>query len=169
MSLVKKISAKTVCGNVKALVKDLETGQKLAIMEVIGLVRPGAAGIQTGETDNGVWTAFKGGFEAINLVTGESYMAGKLFLPDVAQDLILQTVENAEHDVQIHFLIGVREDETSAPGYTYYAEPMMKASESNPLEQIKRESGFGKTAKLTAPAAEKAPEKATVKPDVKKA
>lgn len=140
--LIRKISAKTVCGNVKAIAKDLKEGESKQIMEVIGLVKPGNSGIQTGETDNGPWVAFKGGFEAVDLETGESYKAPKMFLPEVATELLMPAVEAAESDVVVHFSIGIRQDENSAPGYTYIVEPKQETSESDPLEMLKKQSGF---------------------------
>lgn len=135
-TMIKKLSVKAVCGDVKKFVRDNLSDEtpSVACMRVVGI----AHGMQTGSTDNGDWTAFKGGFEATNLISGETFAAGKLFLPEVAEDLVLTALSGDDvESVNLAFDIGVKINESSVTGYEYFATPLIKPSENDPLAQLK--------------------------------
>lgn len=145
--LIKKLSAKTVMGAVKSLAKELKAGEVLDCFEVIGKT----IDTKTGETDNGDWVSFTGRFEAVNLITGIVYRAGNLFLPSVAEELVLQALEESEGGVELAFRVSIREDESSATGYVYEVAPLMAPHEDDELARL-RES----LPQLAAPSAKPA-------------
>ena len=137
INLIKKMSCKTVCGDVKKLAREqLVDGVKtVAIMRVIGV----AQGMVTGTGDNGDWVSFKGGFEGTNLIDGAVYKSGKLFLPEVAEDLVVAALNTEGNEaVNLAFDISILEDAASATGYVYTATPLMEVEENDPIEQLKK-------------------------------
>jgi len=132
--ILRKLSIKTVTG---LLVKDIrkwaeETPGK-PIMTVMGV----ATGIQTGETDNGPWTALRGNFMAQNS-KGERFRGGRAFIPDGgALDMVLGMLgDDSVENVKFAYNIFVREDNASVTGYTYVSEPLLEPAENDPLEAM---------------------------------
>lgn len=144
MALVKKLSMKIIVGNVKVLIREKEILDGQNIVRIYGV----ASAIQTGESDNGPWVAFKGQFKATNLLTGEVSASGKCFMPDVAGDLIEGAVANGGN-VEFAFDIGIKFDDDSATGYVYTATPLMKAATDDAMNRL--ESNLPKLEKLEAP------------------
>jgi len=68
------------------------------------------------------------------LLTGEESVSAKLFLPDVASDLIEGTLaEEGISVVEFGFDILVTPNEDSAVGYIFEANSLMEPKESDPL------------------------------------
>lgn len=140
MKLLKKLSVKTVCGDMKKWAREnflaedstLETQD---VLRVIGIANK----LETGEGDNGAWVAFKGSFKCVNLMTGEECRGGKLFLPDVASDLIETALSDENNDsVEFGFDISIMKNEKSAVGYEYSATPLLEAKEADPLAALEQ-------------------------------
>lgn len=135
MALIKKISVKTVVGNVKKMVANEEIKEKTAVMRVFGV----ASKVVTGTSDNGDWVAFIGQFKAINTVSGEEFASGKLFLPGVASDLLEGAVNSDEANaVEFGFDILVEPNDASATGYIYQAESLIAPSEDDTLARMEK-------------------------------
>lgn len=131
--LLGKISFKTVCGKINRR-KLPEDGTAMHVMRILGVANK----IVTGNGDNGAFVGFLGSFEATNVETGEVFRSGKLFLPNVASNLLEAAVaNNGGANVEFAFDIGVKEDDTSAVGYVYTASPIMEASENDPIALMK--------------------------------
>ena len=150
-TLVKKLSAKSMCGDIKKRVHsgDLKDGK---IYRVWGL----AAKIETGTSDHGEWLCFVGRFEAINIETGEHKASTKLFLPDVAQDLLVAPVEglkDGETGIEFGFDIAIRVDESAATGYVYEASPLDEPNTNDPMAKLANKYSAG----LPAPKAKAEP------------
>jgi len=146
MSIIKKLSVKAVVGDVKKLARDLEDGKTLMLARFVGI----AHGTQTGTTDNGDWTAFKGDFGSVNLLTGEEFSAGKLFLPEVAENLTIAALSNAD-TVELGFDIGIKGNTNSVTGYEYIATPLIKPTENNPVTALMAKLDAPKIAQIEAP------------------
>lgn len=130
----KKLSTKTVFGTVKDIRQAAESGngEAVPIMRVLGIAKK----MQSGESTNGIWVAFLGQFEFINLVTGESHVGGKAFLPSPVDAMIEAQLEGS-NSVEFAFDITVREDETSAVGYEYGAQTVLEVQENDPISLLK--------------------------------
>lgn len=142
MQIVKKLSAKTIIGNVLgAFTVDEKTkqpviGELVALFQVVGI----AVTIKTGTSTYGDWQSFKGTFEATNLLTGEVFRAGELFLPEVAENMLVGPV--TQHgEVQFGFEIGARsvKDRTNDQivKYEFTCKPLLDTAENDPLEALK--------------------------------
>jgi hypothetical protein len=150
MQLVKKLSAKSVIGNILALfprettvvdgkeIKKIVLGTEIDLLRVIGVAR----GIKRGTTNFGEWTAFKGQFEGVRLDDGEIFRSSDLFLPEVATDMLVPVVmEHGEEGVQFAFTIGARAvADRAAPEivkYEFICKPLVEVSQTDPLEAFK--------------------------------
>jgi hypothetical protein len=139
MSLLKKITAKTVLGDVKKIAfgddKQLEKG--FPAMRVLGVVR----NVQTGTSDYGDWVKFKGSFKATNLLTGEEFNSSALMLPEVASDLLdtaIQSVGDDFESIECAFDIGLKGADTSI-GYEYTVTPLVEMSTSDPIVALEKQ------------------------------
>jgi len=130
-SILKKVSIKTVFGDVKAALKKGQIADGAQVMRVMGI----ASGIKTGETQFGTWNALLGQFRATNLVTGEQFNSGKCFLPESAMELIVPVVQ-AGNTAEFAVDIGVKENDTLAIGYEYTVTPLIDQGGSDAMESL---------------------------------
>lgn len=151
--LSKKLSTAKIYGKIVARTLP-EDGSVKPLYTIIGV----AQGVKEGTSDYGDWVGLLGQFEAVNRDTGERFASANVFLPDVAQDLIVAQLRSGAQNVQFAFTIGARVDDSSTVGYTYTAEPILAPDQKDPLEEL-RQSAF---------AALPAPEKAEGKKAAKK-
>ena len=129
MKIIKKISTKTVVGNINAKMLP-EDGSIRELYQVIGI----ASAVQGGESNYGAWQCLSGRFRAANLETGDGVGSMKAFLPTIAHDLVApQIVEGAQ--VEFALIIGARRSDSSPAGYEYTAEPVF-VSEADPMKQL---------------------------------
>ena len=135
MKIDRKISTKTVVGNVKAILNDMIKNDEIErqLYSVVGI----ATRVINGESDNGPWVAFGGNFSAVNFSDGVEVRSSKCFLPDPATDMILSGLAPEDvSSVQFAFSIGIEVDETSITGYVYTVEPLLAPAENDPLEML---------------------------------
>ncbi len=134
MKLVNKLSVKAIIGGkgniLETVMKDKENEHIVA--RIIGI----ASGIKTGEGDNGPWTGLTGQFKGVNVLTGEEFRSGILFMPSVAQDMVVGALMGDTKAVEFGFDITAKYDEESATSYVYGAVPLFESSESDPLSML---------------------------------
>ncbi len=142
VTLIKKITVKTVCGSMK---RPGENDPEHKLMMVVGV----ATGVKSGESNFGPWQALRGQFQATNMETGEIFRSGVCILPNIAQDLLLpQLFGEGVNGVEFGLEIGVRPSSTPI-GYEYTCNPVFQA-DNDPLAHV--------LAKLPAPDVKSAPE-----------
>ena len=129
-SLVKKISTASVYGKIS----NEDKVSPKALYRVFGVT----AGVKTGETQYGTWTAFVGEFQAVNVETGEVFNSGKCFLPEIVESGILVQLAQAE-SVKFAFEIGIKPNEEVAIGFEYTARPLLQPQENNLLSSMAQE------------------------------
>ncbi len=131
-SLIKKLSAKTVYGVVKAPEK------AMALFTVIGI----ANGVKTGQSTYGEWVALTGQFEGQNLESGEAFMAPQAFLPEPINGLIAAKVRTPDENgqpVSVRFAVEVGiKPSKSTLGYEYTVRELIDASENDPLADLRK-------------------------------
>ena len=133
-ALVSKISPKVVCGK-----QEKPEGKTVVWKyQIIGI----ANDIKMGESNYGEWIAFLGSFKATNLETGETFRSGKCFLPQTATNLIVPALKDSK-GVEFAFNVGIKKADTSI-GYEYIVEPLIAASESDPLLLLEKKIPAGK-------------------------
>lgn len=146
-----KISPKVVYGNVKRAAAQMlvDNVQQKLLYRVLG----SASGIGTGESDNGVYTYFKGSFLATNYDTGEEFRAGKAFMPGAASTLLEGALSGDVTAVEFAFDVGIELDETSATGYVYTVESLLKPTQEDPLLRLSSSLPKAHTKTIAAPVA----------------
>lgn len=130
-SLIKKISAKTIVGTVTVPEK------ATPLYTVIGI----ANGIKSGMSTYGEWLALTGQFEAMNLESGEAFVAPQVFLPEPLNGLIaakIRTPDENGQPVSVRFAVevGVKPAKTTM-GYEYTVRELVDASENDPLADLR--------------------------------
>lgn len=148
MQILTKMSIATIGANPSAV--KTEEFQKsgatsLPIVRIYGI----ATGLifkadpKTGD----IQTAVSGNFEAVNLANGETYRAGVLWLPSGIQELLINAVDTGAvdkndkpvyNDVKFGFQINAMPAKNPI-GYSYSAEQLIDASQSDPLADLRAE------------------------------
>lgn len=163
MELLNKMAAKSIIGNVKSQLprdaeKNIEMGVKVSLFRVYGVAR----GLKRGESNFGPWTAFTGDFEAVKVSTGEVFRSSQLFLPEVAELMLVGPVMDVKNvgGVQFAFDIGAKGEETSV-GYQYTCDALLEVSDNDPLAALK---AILPAPRLAAPKQEEAAQATETKP-----
>jgi hypothetical protein len=91
MSLIKKISAKTVLGNIISIVRDVEIGCVIEGYAVAGF----CDGYETGMSTYGEWRRFVGDFHVTNYVTGECNRAPACHVPDLLDNILYNSIKDS--------------------------------------------------------------------------
>ena len=144
MKLLKKISTKTVLGDVSKLVKGGEIDKPTNALRIMGT----ATGIASGESNFGEWKALVGQFAAINLLTGEESRSGKAFVPDTVTDIVETALNklkaDGEENASVEFAIDVEivPNPDLAVGYEYNAIPHIQES-ADPFERLRAQCRQG--------------------------
>ena len=132
-SLIRKISAKTVCGKV-------EKPEKNTPLFIVGGI---ANKVKTGDSTYGTWTALVGQFEATNIETGEVFVGPQCFLPEPMNGMIAASLEmlddegkRVNNSVQFAVEVGVKKSDNTV-GYEYTAKEIMKSDSADPLAAIR--------------------------------
>ena len=154
-NMIRKISVKTTVGDLKKFVmsalkeKTMENGQKFDVFSVVGIVKK----VTKGTHDQfGDYYEFGGQFEATALcgdTKNTSYRAAKCFLPEVATDLLVAEYDRvaSENDgvvdgIQIALKVIATVDEDAAVLYSFEVQPLIEATEADPLAMIKQQAGL---------------------------
>jgi hypothetical protein len=164
--LIRKLSTKTVVGILKNVVfeslkaETVKDGDRLDVMTLVGIIKT----FKQGESDYGLYTEFKGQFEAQSLIgdtAGQTFRAAKCFLPEVATDLLLEKInevaeanDGAIGDIQVAVKVVAVVDETANTLYGYEVEPLIDVEEADPLAILKQQAGVAledKSANIAEP------------------
>ena len=160
--IIRKITVKEIGG--KPTLEKIVEKKNYPIMHVWGR----ANRVKTGSSDFGEFVKLLGMFEAVNLETGVVSRAPVCILPEPANGMIAAQLQGDEPAAEVAFAleIGVKRDESSSVGYKYWTRELVKASDADPLADLR-----SKVKALEAPktdAAESEAEKEPAKPPKKK-
>jgi hypothetical protein len=159
---VKKLSIKTVIGNVRELLRTIEKDKGGIDLYVLGGV---ATGFSTGTGNYGDWTKIQGDFLCTNLITGEVYKAPATFVQEPVQGFLLNAL-STHGDVEFMVRVRLMRDDSSPVGYTYILTPVLNAEQTDKLKNVRNRMAAFVAEALPAPKAE--PESAPEKPAGKK-
>ena len=128
--LVTKLSVKTVAGKIAA---PAENADPIIVAEFVGI----ADGHKSVQSPFGDAVEFLGNF-AGKSAKGVEYRARKLFLPGVAEELLIDAMARAGDGVPVEFgfRIAVIHSEKGTTGYAYIAEPLFENRETDPLAAL---------------------------------
>jgi hypothetical protein len=134
VTMLKKLGAKQIVGNVKQAVKDfcVNDGDKVSLYTIFGV----ANGVKTGTSNYGDWTAFQGKFEATNYVDGQSYASNQAFIVEPLQSMLLGALESSD-EVQFAITVDVKRRDDLNQGYEYLVTPHLQAQENDPLAHLR--------------------------------
>lgn len=133
MQLLNKITIKAIVGDLENSVTD--TKPNLNIAQIIGVVRDK----ELIKGQYGDSYKLKGEFKAINLVTKEQFYSANCFLPGLANDLVINQLQDVgDNSVQFAFIIGIKYAKNKV-GYEYTVQPLIKPSENNALTLIENQ------------------------------
>lgn len=123
--LLRKISPKTVCGDVKKMAEGF-------LMRVTGII----SDTQEGDGDKGPWVALLGKIIAQDR-KGINYISGKCFLPEPGLSLVTgQLMGEDVSEVKFSFDLYKVIDDTSVTGYTYETRPVIEVKADNILQSF---------------------------------
>ena len=142
MQLIKKLSAKSIIGNVKKISMDnfyLENDTEkpnpdapgqIDLFRILGIVK----GLKTGTTDNGDWISFEGDFKATRLLDGETFRGPRAFISEPAQSLLEVALEGNE-TVEMAFTVSIVPG-SNAYGYEYRTSPLITPAENDGIAAL---------------------------------
>lgn len=134
VEMLRKITIRN-CGLDVATIKDLIAGvgegEKIDLLRVVGIV----ATAKAGQTDKGEYLKLIGEFSAINLQTGEQFVAGQCILPNFIADQFAGVL--AQHGTAEFALeIGAKSDKSAVTGYTFTVRPLIESKSSNRMQEL---------------------------------
>lgn len=158
MEVVKKITLKKCCGNLKGIVRDkMSEGEILPVLRVIGQV----TNASMESSDLGEYVRLRGQFKAINLIDQSEFTSAACILPDVASYPVYHQMQLADEAgntpkvLEFAYDMTIKEDESSAVGYEHGCVPLIETTQDDPLERL-----MAGLPKLPAPPKAKAKAKA---------
>lgn len=133
--LVKKLSAKTIIGNVASFVKEnIKDDNGTALLYTIfGVVN----GVKSGSSNFGDWMAFQGSIEAVSAVTGETYRSPQVFLSEPLQGMLAVALQSND-TVEFACEVMVKRRDDLVIGYEYIINPKTETAQNDPLEHLRK-------------------------------
>jgi hypothetical protein len=151
VNITRKITLKNCGATQKALkeaVSKLKDGEMTAALRVFGI----ATGYKPGQTDKGEYLLLIGEFNALNLLDGSRYSAGKAILPNfIAENF--QPVLDKNGSAEFALEILVQRSDTSVTGYQFVARPLIESRASDRMAELAAQAMKGLPA-LTGPSEE---------------
>ena len=134
MTLLKKLGAKQILGDIKNVVKEkcVNDGDACEVYSIYGT----SNGMKTGVGTFGDWCAFVGNMEAINHVTGEAFAAVSCFVPEPLSTILKNGLAENE-SIEFAFTVSVKRRDDTKEGYEYFVKPHTKMAESDPLANLR--------------------------------
>lgn len=130
--MLKKLTPKSIIGDVKKLSKQYESGTIVPLYDLVGVVDT----FETGESNYGPWTAFKGDFAfTSHLNPDDSGEAKKAFVHEPVLSYLLDAVTNNEA-VEFAITVSLRVDDELPTGYEYVCESMIDVKPNTRLAHL---------------------------------
>lgn len=127
ISLLKKMSAKTIVGKIEPPEKQVD------LFAIYGV----ATGTKTGSSNFGDWLAFTGDFEGIDIATGEVSRSPVCFLPEPGQGMLEAALLKNDNGIEFSFIVGVKPNKASTTGYEYTVKPVVASKQNDALEKLR--------------------------------
>jgi hypothetical protein len=153
--LVAKLSVKAVAGKISPVAEDADA---VHIADFVGI----ADGQKTVQTVFGNAVEFQGNFSGASAKTGEEFRARKMFLPNIAAELLTDAMAKAGDGVPVEFgfriiVVHAKDKKSGADTYQYITEPLFENRETDPLAALleKAKKTLSELPVLTVTAVEK--------------
>lgn len=152
MSLIKKISAKTVLGNIVQIVAALEVGETVEGYAVAGHCE----GFETGMSTYGEWRRFVGDFHVTNYITGEVNRAPSCHVPELLDNILYNSIKDSvsidasratkttkyyglSSPIEFAFKVDIKrapDDENEGIKYEYLVTPLTAVATNDSLQHL---------------------------------
>ena len=134
---LKKISAKSLCPQIKQIIRGLMREEEpsldpIYIGRIMGVARK--ADIITNEQYGDSWK-FSGEFQGYT-IDGTRVIASVCYLPDVIADPLAESVNSGGQSIEFGCDLFIRYDETSTTNYVYEVEMLTDVAPSDPLKAL---------------------------------
>lgn len=140
LSIVSKLTIKTM--------KAQPARHSVEKDELIATIYGRCTDKKAGTSDHGDFIRFKGEFEGVNTVTGETYRSGDMIVPKTFESLLDAAIVLDEvNAVDFAVEVWVEPNASSITGYSYAIKPLIKPAESDVLVKLRE---------LAAPSAQQA-------------
>lgn len=136
--LITKITTKTI-GLTKTKLQELALANKnksVPVARVYGHL----SGATAEQSDLGPYVSFTGNFKAVNLLTGQSFRAGRMLLPGVAESALSGSFESSKADGKVLVFgldLTVKFQEGAATSYVFGAVPVIQ-NQDDPITAMEK-------------------------------
>ena len=138
MELLKKITMKDI--GTSDQLADVKRAQKeVELADISGV----ATGIKSSIGVNGESIGLTGDFLARNVATGEEFRSTVLYMPDIAQKLVIEALRDSDGGVELAFTITAKPDlvngqiRTTGTGYKFGAKPLRAPAADDKLSRMR--------------------------------
>ena len=142
---LKKITVKTVFGDKGDILEKVMSDKtiKHPLIRVMGYCTSVRHSTSREKSQDGEFiksTGLVGEIEAVNLETGEAFISGVCWLPQLAIDLVAGKLEGDEEISRVGFAfdISAKFSLDSATSYEYIVEPLLEIKESDAMSELKK-------------------------------
>jgi hypothetical protein len=148
--LMRKITAKNLCGDLKKIAAEFEDGSEIELAIIGGQI----SRLRPVSTQFGDSMGFRGKFRAQSLVgdkKGKTFEGIELFAPGDLEDELISAFQNRVEGAAVEFAakISMQVNSELPRGYVFVSEPLVDAAPSDALESLFSRAGLKQ---LTAPA-----------------
>ena len=133
-----------------------DKGPSVPLLRIMGVVVGASVGNRTmPDNSRSEWLAFKGQFEATNLITGEVYQSGACIMPGALPDMLYGAIKNDDgtfKNAEFAVEFGAHYDKGAATSYVFDTKTLLAPKESDAMAALKAQ--VAQTAGLLAAPAE---------------
>jgi len=134
-----------------------DVGPSVPLLRIMGVVVSAAVGMRTmPDGKQTEWLAFKGQFEATNLITGEVYQSGSCIMPGALPDMLYGAIKNPDgtfKNAEFAVEFGAHYDKGAVASYVFDTKTLLAPKESDAMASLKAQVAAAVPA-LAAPAAD---------------
>lgn len=137
-TIVKKLTPKDVAGKpIVSIARELAESETVELYHTYGKV---VSHKIVPSNTMGDSVKFIGQFEAVNIETGEVFVAAQMFIPSVAGDLLEAAIIDPEiNSFEFGFTIGIKEDATAVKGYVYTCKSLVAPKNADALSGLRQQ------------------------------
>lgn len=133
----RKITSKSAAGLSSSEIAKRGRKEKTALYTIMGICN----GTKVIDTDYGESTGLRGQFEAQSLLSGEIIQAPiywpPAFVADIINGELLAGKDDANFAVRFAYTIGVKPDETTQMGYSYFVVSLTTPDAADPFDGLR--------------------------------
>lgn len=132
-SLLKKLTLKTLCGDLKAIAREIPLdGGVTDLAKIYGI----AEGLKAYKSQYGDGHALVGQFGGVDMITGEVSRSTQCLIPQPMHDMIVSALESTDK-VEFALVVRIKRRDDLAIGYEFIEKPVVQAeAATDPLAHL---------------------------------